>query len=314
MQSQATTRLRALRTRLTAPQILFPLIAAFLLAVIWGTAFGVIRVKDADAAQGAAAATSVLLSAYEAQAVRAFTQIDQTLKLVKYWPRHAAGHTLADLKEKGLLPPDLLFVVSITDAKGAVVESTRAIGKQNVADQDTFRQQREGDTLAIGRLPLGPTGDAKLPFSRRLNDSKGAFYGVVIVSVDAAYFVSGYDSAKLGERGVLSMIGADGISQVRRTGDALFSGESIDYGAAAQDPDALATDAAVSTNSWDGVRRWTSARELYGFPLAVLVGLSVDEQMAPAHRQTRVYMEWAALASILVALLTTLLRRMSWHL
>jgi two-component system NtrC family sensor kinase len=43
------------------------------------------------------------------------------------------------------------------------------------------------------------------------------------------------------------------------------------------------TDVTVTTNSWDGVRRWTSARELYGFPLAVLVGLSVDEQMAGAH-------------------------------
>ncbi|HMH88863.1 MAG TPA: hypothetical protein VK523_09470, partial [Steroidobacteraceae bacterium] len=52
--------------RLAKPQILFPLIAAFLLAVIWGTTFGTIRVKDAAAAHAAAGSTGVLLSAYEA--------------------------------------------------------------------------------------------------------------------------------------------------------------------------------------------------------------------------------------------------------
>jgi hypothetical protein len=138
--------------------------------------------------------------------------------------------------------------------------------------------------------------------------------GIVIVSVDAAYFVSGYDLSKLGEHGVLSLIGTDGISQVTRTGDTLLSGEKIDYAAANQDPDAIDTDAAVSISSWDSTRRWMSARELYGFPLAVLVGLSVDEQMAAPQKETRTYLTWAALGSALVVVLTTFLGRMSWQL
>ncbi|HEY1314622.1 MAG TPA: ATP-binding protein [Steroidobacteraceae bacterium] len=304
----------ALLIRLAAPQVLYPVIAVILLLVIWSTAFGVIKVKEADAAHAAAASTSVLLSAYEAQAVRALTQIDLTLNLVKYWPQHTAGHMLAELKAKGLLPPDLIFIVSIADVDGNIVDTTDSSAEQNIAAQDIFLKQRDGDVFFIGQLPRGPTRDAKLQFSRRLNAANAAFDGAVIVSVEAAYFVSGYDPSKLGEHGVLSMIGADDISKVRRTGDGMFSGESIDYAAAIQDPDAIATDATVSISSWDQVQRWTSARELYGFPLAVLVGLSVDEQMAPAHRQTRVYMEWAALASALVIVLTTLLGRVSWQL
>jgi signal transduction histidine kinase len=314
IQSHTTAGFRALSIRLAAPQVLFPLIAAFLLLIIWSTALGVIRVKEADASHAAAASTSVLLSAYEALAVRALTQIDQALDLVKYWPQRTAGSTLAELKSKGLLPPDLVFTVSIADAYGNIVETTRPSKKQNVGAQDIFLKQRDSDIFFIGQLPRGPTRDAELQFSRRLNTPSGAFDGVVIVSVEAAYFVSGYDPSKLGEHGVLGMIGTDGISQVRRTGDGMFSGESIDYAAAIQDPDAIVTDATVSISSWDKVPRWASARELYGFPLAVLVGLSVDEQMAPAHRQTRVYMEWAALASTLVVVLTTLLGRMSWQL
>jgi signal transduction histidine kinase len=309
-----TERLHRGLRPLARPHTLFPLIAAFTLALIWATTFSVIRVKDAAAAHAAAASTNVLLSAYEAQVVRNLREIDLTLNLVRYWPKRGAGHTLADLKKKGLLPPDLLFVVSIADANGMILDSTRPIGKQNVADQDIFRKQRENDAVIIGQLPPGPTGDAKLPFSRRLSASNGAFDGVVIVSVDAAYFVSGYDASKLGEHGVLSLIGSDGVSQVRRSGEALYSGERIDYAAALQDSDATETDAVLSRSPWDGTRRWMSARELYGFPLAVLVGLSVDEQMAPARAQTRAYLEWAALASTLALALTALMGRMSWHL
>jgi diguanylate cyclase (GGDEF)-like protein len=301
--------------RVTEPQILFPLIAVFLLTVIWGTTLSVLKVRRADAEHAAAVSSRELLGTYEAQVVRALGQIDQTLNLVKFWPgRVAGGHTLADLKRRGLLPPDLLFTVSIADAKGVIEESTRTIQERSIADQDAFRKQRDSDVFFIGRIPRGPTGEAQLQFSRRLNDSTGAFDGVVIVAIGADYFVSGYEAAKLGEHGVLGFLGADGVFRVRRTGDSLFSGDTTDYASAVADADDDSTDAAVTTNRWDGVRRWTSARELYGFPMAVLVGLSVDEQMAGAHRQWRVYMGWATVGSVLVVLLTGLLGRMSWQL
>jgi signal transduction histidine kinase len=299
--------------RLAKPQILFPLIAMFLLAVIWGTTFGIISVKDSVAARAAAASTGVLLDAYEAQAARALAEIDQALNVVKYWPHRSSGSPLAELKKKGLLPSDLLFTVSIADRAGTIVDTTRPIGIRNVADQDYFLEQREHDGFFVGRLPMGPAGDAKLPFSRRLSAPDGAFDGIVIVSVDAAYFVSGYEKAELGEHGVLSLIGVDGISRVRRTGDAVFSGYPIDYQSALQNLHG-GNAGIASINSWDGVRRWTSAHEFYGYPLAVLVGLSVDEQMAPAYHQTRVYLAWASLSSVLVVVLTSLLGRMSWYL
>jgi len=66
-------------------------------------------------------------------------------------------------------------------------------------------------------------------------------------------------------------------------GDAVFSGDAIDYAAVVAGSDADETDAKISSNPWDGVQRWTSARELSRAPLAVLVGLSVDEQLAGAN-------------------------------
>jgi len=297
----------------TEPQILFPLIALVLLVAIWGTTVGVIKVRNSAAEHAAAVSSRELLSTYEAQVVRALREIDLTLILVKYWPERSAGrHTLADLKDKGLLPPDLLFVVSIADRDGAIVESTRPLDPRQVVDRDTLRKIRNSYDLFISRLPRGPTGEGKLDFSRRLNSPNGTFDGLVTVAIDANYFVSGYDTARLGEHGVLGLLGADGVFRVRRTGDITFSGDTVDYAAAvAGDDDTAAT---VTRSRWDGARRWTSARELYGFPLAALVGLSVEEQMAPARAQSLTYLVWAAIASVVVAVLTGLLGRLSWQL
>ena len=301
--------------RATEPQVLSPLIAILFLVVIWGTTFGLIRVKYSASEHAAAVSSRDLLETYEAQVVRALREIDETLNLVKYWYEHKAGrHTISELKDNGLLPPDLLFVVSIADREGVIVDSTRPLEKQSVTDQDYFLKQRESESFFIGRLPPGPTGEAKLPFSHRLNAANGAFDGVVIVAVDAAYFVSGYETAKLGEHGVLGLLGADGIFRVRRTGDSLSSGDAIDYASAVPASEAVDTQATVSTSTWDGVRRWTSARELYGFPLAVLVGLSADEQLAAARHAIHADVWRAAIASVLVVLLTALLGRKNWQL
>jgi diguanylate cyclase (GGDEF)-like protein len=301
--------------RAAEPQFLFPLIAVCLLAGIWGTTLGVLKVRRADAEHAAAVSSRELLGTYEAQVVRALGQIDGALNLVKFWHEHGAGaRTLADLRNQGLLPPDLLFTVSVADANGAIVESTRPNERESVADQDIYRKQLGADVFFIGSLPRGPTRDAKLQFSRRLSTPNGMFDGVVIVAVAADYFVSGYEASKLGEHGVLGLLGMDGVFRVRRSGDAVASGDTSGYTPAAAGSDVEETDVAVSLSRWDGIARWTSARELYGFPLTVLVGLSVYEQMARAQVQKRATLIWAACGSLMLAILAGVLCRMSLQL
>jgi EAL domain-containing protein (putative c-di-GMP-specific phosphodiesterase class I) len=72
-------------SRITEPQVLFPLVAVLLLAAIWSTTLGVIRVQHAAAEHAAAVSSRELLGTYEAQVVRALREIDQALNLVKYW-------------------------------------------------------------------------------------------------------------------------------------------------------------------------------------------------------------------------------------
>ena len=298
--------------RVTEPQILFPLVGALLLAMIWATALGVIRMRHTYAEHAAEQSTRELLDTYEAQVVRALREIDQTLNLVKFWPEgHATRHSLADLQSKGLLPPELIFTVSIADRDGVIVDSTRPVAHSGIADQDYFRTQRVSDELFVERLRRGPTNGSTLHFSRRLSTENGAFDGVVVVAVEASYFVSGYDATKLGEHGVLGLIGSDGFFRVRRIGKETTSGEAVDYTNELTDGPDLEPKIAISTV--DGVARWAGTREVYGWPLAVRVGLSVNEQMAGTNLWTRIGVWLSAAGSVLVLLLTGVLGRMTWQ-
>ena len=301
--------------RIAEPQILFPLIAVVLLAAMWIATAGIIRLKHTEAEHDAALLSRELLGTYEAQVVRVLREIDQTLNLVKFWhERNAMRGTLSELKDRGLLPPDLVFSVSIADRDGTIVESTRPLGGESVADQDYFRKQRDGGAILVGKLPRGATGDGKLLFSKRLNGPKGDFDGVVMVAVDAAFFVSGYDAAKLGEHGVLGILGTDGIVRVRRSGESMFSGDALDYASVLPTPDDADAVPPVSRSSWDGEWRWSTAREIYGFPLAILVGLAQEEQLAAVRKDAVIYLSWAAAGSVGIILLMAVLGRMSWQL
>ncbi len=300
----------------TEPYILFPAIAVIVLGVIWGTTLNLIDVERVGAERAAAASSRELAETYEAQVVRALREIDHTLKLVKYtYELKEARTSLSDLKNSALLPPDIVFAVSIADSDGEVVASTRPPESTNVADQEYFQIQRRSETLTVGRPVQGPqAAEWKLHFSRRLNAADGTFDGVVMVAVDAAYFVSGYEPSKLGDHGVLGIVGTDGVFRARRTGESVFAGDSVDYASAAPGADQPDTEAVLTASVWDGVRRYTSARRLFDFPLAVVVGLAEDEQLAPVQRNARTYLGLATAGSLLLIVVVTVLIRMSWQL
>ena len=301
--------------RITEPQFLFPLTALLLLSAVWAMTFEIARVRQAAAVHAAAASSGEILDTYEAQVVRALRDIDQTLNLVKFWHDRGAGAvSLAKLKDSGLLPADLLFVVSTTDAQGGITDSTRPYRGTGVGKRDYFLRQRDNDSFFVGQALRGAGEDSILRFSRRLNAPNGGFDGVAIVAVDAAYFVSGYEVSSLGEHGVLGLMGADGTFRVRRTGNSVSYGDVADYAVVVAASEAAPADPQMSIGKKDGIHRWVRARELYGFPLAVVAGLGVDEQLAGARRDRTDYINWAAIASVLIVVLSTLLGRTSWQL
>ncbi|WP_210644410.1 ATP-binding protein [Pseudomonas sp. Tri1] len=294
--------------------ILFPLLAVLLLLAIWTATLYLIEVEHTRAQQSAATASLEIGATYEAQMLRAVHEIDQTLKLVKYtYEAEGQRNPLPRLKERALLPPPLVFDVSVVNSAGGLVASTRGHEQANIPDPDELQALQRNDSLLISRPWKSPgTGEWRLRFSRRLDAPDGGFSGIARVEVDAAYFVSSYDVSKLGDQGVLGLLGTDGIFRVRRSAETVSAGDAVDYAVVV--PDTENTEAVLAVNGWDGVRRYTSARQLYDLPLAVIVGLSEEEQLAAVTRQAHTYLWRAAGGSLLLVVLVGVLARMSWQL
>ncbi|ALI09791.1 MULTISPECIES: EAL domain-containing protein [Pseudomonas] len=294
--------------------ILFPLLAVLLLVVIWAGTLYLIKVEQARAQQGIAEASLEIGATYEAQILRAVREIDQTLKLVKYtYESEREPNPLPKLKARALLPSPYLFDVSVVDASGRVVASTQPSEAGSRMAKDELQTLGPDTALSISRPWKSPvTGEWKLRFSRRLDGGDGAFAGIAMVEVDAAYFVSSYDASKLGNHGLLGLLGIDGVFRARRSGEDVSAGDSIDYASVV--PDTENTEAVRAINAGDGVWRYTSARQLYDFPLAVIVGLSEEEQLAAVNQQARTYLWRATGGSLVLVLLAGLLARMSWQL
>jgi diguanylate cyclase (GGDEF)-like protein len=306
---------RAWMSWLSEPHVLFPTLTILVLGVIWGLTLNLIKIERANAARAATTAALELVNTYEAQVVRALREIDQTLKIVKYaYETEGARAALADLDARTLLPPELLFVVSIVDTHGMVMASSRSAEAPS-AIEPGFQQELRSGTLWIDPpRKAKPSGEWTLQFGRALNAADGSLAGAVLVAVDASYFVSGYDPSVLGHEGLLGLLGTDGVFRVRRTGDAVTAGGTTDYAMAV--PGAEERDPTVSLvdNGGDGIRRYTGAQQLYAFPLAVIAGLSEDEQLAATRRDAQVYLWRAGIGSALFILLATVLGRMSLQL
>jgi diguanylate cyclase (GGDEF)-like protein len=314
--SHAGSGLRTCLIRISEPQIFFPALTLLVLCVIWSVTFNLIKAERLNAERAAAAAAMELINTYEAQVVRALREIDQTLKLVKYvYETRGAHASLSDLEVRTLLPPELLFVVRVFNSDAAIVASTRPAEAPLTRDLEILSLLRGDDSLWVDkpRRKLA-SADWTLQFARRLNATDGTISGAVLLEVDAAYFVSGYETAQLGKHGTLGLLGTDGVFRARRTGDALSAGDVVNYANTVPGSDRADATVSLTSNSWDGRRRYTSTQQLFDFPLAVIVGLSEEEQLAAAHRNARTFLWRAAIGSVLLVLLSTLLGRMNWQL
>ncbi|MGN6318669.1 EAL domain-containing protein [Trinickia sp.] len=296
-------RLASARSRFADTWLWFPLFAFVLLALAWAAVFHVLALEKATATRAAIQSSRELADAYEAQVVRSLVSIDQTLKTVAYAYAVSGNVALAELQNKDMLPPAIVFRISIMNDRGDVISSTRPMPPANVGDEPYFQAQKQGDRLFVSRTKPDWAHAPEIIFSRRLSDPVGAFVGVVTLAVDPAYFTSSYDSPRMGKHGLLALLGSDGAMRVQQTGDDVSWGAVMPRGF-----DASGSSERLAAQPWDnGMRRFTNVRALHVFPLAVIVGLSQNEQLAPYRRDRFVYICETTAASSLLIVLTAIL-------
>lgn len=304
--------------RLLEAYMLFPLFAVMLLVVAWTAVIHLITVEGAIGQRAAAESSRELADTYEAQMVRNLVAIDQTLKTVKYFYELKGDVGLTELQDQGLLPSAMLFYVAIAGSDGRLSVANRPQVPASVADQPYFKAQRDrvrdATTPFVSQVTRNTiNGKPAVFFSRRLTNAAGGFAGIVMLSVDPEYFTSNYDYSRMGNEGLLALLGTDGVVRVEKVGHqsawgAAFSTVALFAGAE------KSSDLAV-VHPWDqGMLRYSNVRRLHGFPLVAIVGLAQGEQLAQYRQQKRLYLLWAAGGSAALLLLAYVLSRLSWQL
>jgi len=309
MAGRDSKRARWLRMGLDT-HVSLPLFTLLLLVVIWGATFHFIENERQATRTAAVESVQELIETYEAQVARSVNGIEQTLKVLKYAAeRKGQLGALPELHAHGLLPSGLVFIVSIADAQGNLVASNPRSRSISVANESYFqfhREERTATTYVAQTMRDGANQDWHLHFTRRLEDADGRFAGIAIVEVDPAYFTSAYERARQGERGMLGLVGADGVVRSLRIGDKVSWGQQIDQRMMARNDMAVAS-------PWDGVQRYTAMRPLHGYSLSVFAGLCEAEQMA-AFRKLREEHIWeAVIASGLLLSVAAMAWLWSWQ-
>lgn len=296
-------------TRIIESQLLFPLLAVVISILLWTGTVLLIDVERRSAHLSALSLTRELNETYEAQVLRVLGEIEKDFKLIQYtYEQHAADSVLPELSRRELLPPTLLFNIALIAPNGEPAAGSMPL--RIALNSDRINAHRLDNNLIIESKSHGPSGEPVLQFRRRLQDRQGQFAGVAAIEVDAAFFVSSYDQSRLGDKGTLGLLGQDGKFKVRRVGNSVSNGPLVDYREFMSGMSNVETTARLRRSSIDGVERFIAARELFGFPLAVVVGISRSEYLAPLQQRARSYVWRCVGINILLLLVITIL----WHL
>jgi diguanylate cyclase (GGDEF)-like protein len=296
--------------RLSDSRYLLPVFVLALTVVLWTGTLQLIKVERNNAAAAAIALTLELTDIYEARMLRVLREIDQYLKIIRYaCEQHGVERALTELQGRGLLPPDLLFDISILDSDGTLLAGTpQAQGL--VMDDARLKAHLDSDLMRIGLShESGEEGRYRVNFSQRHMGSNGSLEAIIQFGIDAEFFVSTYDSKRMGDKGLLGFLADDGLYLARRSGKVFSAGHRLDAAVLPLGLDLQERMATTLISPLDGVERYISIRELYGFPHGVVVGLSTEEQLASADAMVRTYQQRAIYANLLLLLVGGLF----WH-
>jgi diguanylate cyclase (GGDEF)-like protein len=282
-----------------------PMLGVVVLLILWGVIGSRLSVERQSVYNDSAASAAILSSALEQHTIKAIHQIDQITRFIKFeFEKSPKQFNLESAVQNGLVQSDVLLQVSVIGPDGQLVSSTGErlpkTGRPapvDLSDREHFKYHVTHDTddLYISKPILGRVSlQWSLQFTRRLNAPDGSFAGVVVVSVNPRYFTTDfYNTAALGENGVIAVIADDGTVLARHTGNV---DPQQRFSANGRYPRPLELDG-VMDDPLDHVTRIVSYRHIEGYPLGIMTGLSVQDELA-AYRHTRnVYLLMTAVIS-----------------
>jgi len=200
-------------------------------------------------------------------------------------------------------------VVTLVSPQGDLLATSepRARRPSNVRNNPAFiRQSAHPGTELLISSPIESRilGDTFIYLTRRVLADDGATLGYVGIQVRPRDLSNFGGAAHFAPTDLISVIGLDGITRVRREGDRLSYGEDLRGRLVMQRQQRDPNGSYLGPSSLDGHVRFFSHRRLANYPIFVTAGTSYDAALEPVHRRSRLYhtaMGLITLVSLLLA-------------
>ncbi|CAD5373357.1 Sensor histidine kinase [Rubrivivax sp. A210] len=291
------------------------LVALALLALNWRHSIDQIAQARSRELQAAERDLANLTRVGQEHADRTLHSADQVLRFVQArYIEMGRRLDLIKLTEQGIIDAENFPQVGVIDPQGIYILANRPVtGTLDLSDREHFRVHLDPKMtgLFVSKPVLGrATGKWSIQLTRRITMPDGSFGGVAVLSVDPGYFTRFYADLSLGEHGVATLIGLDGIARARHTGGQESFGADLTkspiHGQLSQ---GSKQGTYVSRSPLDQIERMFHYRRLARLPLAVAVGLDVQEVLANYRTARDTLLVQASAVSLLVVALAWAMTR-----
>ncbi|HEY3848304.1 MAG TPA: PAS-domain containing protein [Acetobacteraceae bacterium] len=297
-----------------ATAILLP--AFGLVAITWFGTLSAIHAQREEATARIVAQVTNQANSFQQEIHQQILDLDQTLRiLVGVWETDPAKFDLSAWRDRAVALSDFSHDLLLADNHGVIVQATmpRAIGT-NVSDRDYFVDALQHAEIRNHAYLGAATTDRILHqwhmnVARGLRNADGSFGGVIVADWRVSAIDDLFRAADLGSHPLMELVGLDDgrLRAVAGPVTGAPDARAPDAGTPkAGSPDAGAPDAGVPDESiadsqmfamlrasadgvWigrsslGGVLRLHVFRRIAGPPLAVVVGVDLDEALAPSY-------------------------------
>ncbi len=288
-------------------------------AIIWGGIYLLASEQHERAYQDAVRQGSNLTQVLEEYVRRVIQQCDQDLlALRRAYERDPDHFDIAAWMTRARPINDLTFQFGIAEENGFLKASSRGPVTHPIfvggREHFTFHIADTQDRLYISAPVLGHvTGRLTIQMTRRLNKPDGSFGGVAASALDVVQLEQFFSSLNLGSRGIVSLIGTDGVIRARGGQDPStrnFAGARV-----SQAPVFEALRHSTDGNYWnlptdragfDGISRLMSYRAVSGLPLIAIVGLARQDIFQEADATLHKYVAAGTILTLIVLIVMAL--------
>ncbi len=296
--------------------------AAVCLVLLWASAsYHLHRMRDGEMDQARHDATNLSVALAE-QVSRLVAGADQIMRLMQAdFRRDPTRFDFPAWLSRATSLHVVVNQIALMDHDGNVVAARTpppaGTGPINVADRAYFAYlstHGEAD-LYVGRTVTGRyVNERQFQLARRLERPDGTFAGVLLVSLDPSYLERQFRALDTGRDGSVTLFGFDGYARVRiPSAPGMYDRDASKRGMSHGNAGVFEHLAAASegtyerTSGFDHVPRLYGYRLLDGLPLAIVVGRSLSEILAPVGEERRRTTAAASAATVLVLALAAAL-------